>query len=781
MRPRTAESGVATILIVSLLGLSMTVSVVGVAYYIRSTQAQTTSMQAQTQAQMKAWTGVELMRQYLQKLRDDNKLGDLGKLSPPVDLTLSAGAGVNDMIDATLTAMDPATQTFRVRIEGATALGSAAEARALVEAVYDLQNGPTSQCSASPPAATVFKGNTTLSGGGTSIRTSSGEFRQIAVDGVLTITGSSPVKLSGCAKSDINMSGGGVAGKSVFHSENGDIVINSMSGISGGELWGNNISIGTSGSNSLASIKTGSYLANVVSGGSTVGTARVGGRLIQSTVSSPASLPWTQGTIVPWSKGTQAKPGGVFVTLSGGAQLYVDLDKVQVDAITGEISGATAPGASLLLSGSGSLPDRFSLVATGISGGNFTLCPQAGCSPIDVSGPLWGHAVSLGGGAGGSFQNLWANDSLSIDRRDDRIAWLVGGNDLLLPRAVHVVHSQWYTQTDGFPQIGGGQIAGRVMAGTNRVPASAAIPNFNLSQEVSGTTPGLPGALFCDTRINPVSVDQYKSQANFVFEGIRSGTPTLTVLNVMDTRSNQLVPQGPYDLRPSAAALPQQIRDMMLCGWGNAPGCRQRSGGGWLLDGVSKFPAGVAWFDDDLTVSSLTGDAGNKGLLNTMITRGMLTLTSNANRIVAPNFAVLQQTQLKLGDVCGGRFRPENLCASPSALRTWTDAQGAIHNGVPIANMGVVAEGDFNPSGWTIWGHVLAGGRFHTGGSTVHIYGTLAVGLNAAPGTLSHGSTAGGLEVDTSVLSGDQQQGIDSTCTPSPTGAKVRVKWARYL
>jgi hypothetical protein len=64
-RPVPAPRGVATLLFILLTGLSLGALVFGATFYVRGAQSQALTVHAQTQAQLKAWSGVEVLRQYL--------------------------------------------------------------------------------------------------------------------------------------------------------------------------------------------------------------------------------------------------------------------------------------------------------------------------------------------------------------------------------------------------------------------------------------------------------------------------------------------------------------------------------------------------------------------------------------------------------------------------------------------------------------------------------------------------------------------------------------------
>lgn len=62
------QRGLAAILLVLLVGLSLSAAVLGTMYYIRSEQDSMVTAHGATQAQMKAWNGVEAFRQYLYQI-----------------------------------------------------------------------------------------------------------------------------------------------------------------------------------------------------------------------------------------------------------------------------------------------------------------------------------------------------------------------------------------------------------------------------------------------------------------------------------------------------------------------------------------------------------------------------------------------------------------------------------------------------------------------------------------------------------------------------------------
>ncbi len=62
------ERGMATLLLLLLVGIATIAAVFGVARQLRSTQEVGMTFHASTQSQAKVWTGVEIVRQYLYEL-----------------------------------------------------------------------------------------------------------------------------------------------------------------------------------------------------------------------------------------------------------------------------------------------------------------------------------------------------------------------------------------------------------------------------------------------------------------------------------------------------------------------------------------------------------------------------------------------------------------------------------------------------------------------------------------------------------------------------------------
>lgn len=732
--PPRRQRGIATLLIVLLVGLAVSVTVAATIYSLRGTQSQQLTTHSATAAQAAAWRGVEALRLYLLQVEKTVWPGWVGNDAKPV-----SGLGALGVRSATVTAIEATgSDHYRVtaQVTGEAGVGSALTT-ATVEVVYDVSPGSGTPgtpevCHSMPNAPMVFNGNLNYSGGSLEV-VNPVDYENVVVAGDLTIGGGSTARISGCVKGNVSLSGGGITNNGHIHSE-GSIKINGMGNPSGTTLWGRNVEIGNGvGGGNYAAIKAGAYSAVVYSGGRAIGTAEVGGRLVASTVTG--GLPWTKGDVVP------AASGRVVITLTDQSRFLLDLGKVSIDASTGTVSGAAASARlkDELDTGpdNATLPDVLGFTSVSVTGG------KASIHTLTVA-QLWGQKVSVLGW-NGNYTSLWGGGD--IDMVSGTIGNLLGGGNM--------------TVTD-VRVTGSGRLAGTL----NKTVA-------NVQANQAGTSPGLPGIPWCDARVKAVDANNYKGLANYIFESV-NGQPQLTIQHVKRADGSSI--DGVYPLKTPTPAQLVVLQALMTCNNTNDKGCQniRQSNGSWYLNGVGKFPAGVLWFDAGLTINGTTMD-----LLNTVVNKGGdLALTTAGHRdLVAPNFAGASK-------VCGGDFYPSNLCASRSAFVTWdsTDAQGktTTYTGLPIGNAAVIAEEGAAMAGWTVRGSVLLGKQLSTSGALVTIQGSLTVGSNQRADTTI---TAGGISLE--VPNGNGLN-LLPVCSAGSSGlpsapASAGVLWSRYL
>jgi len=749
--PPRRQRGVATLLIVLVVGLAVSVTVAATVYSLRGTQAKQLTTHSATAAQAAAWRGVEALRQYLLQL-DKTQLAGLSG-----EVTGMGALGVRSASIVGVAASGLDRYRVNATVTGEAGVGSALTT-ATVEVVYDVGPGSGTPgvppvCASMPTAPMVFNGNLDYSGGGLDV-VNAVDYENIVVAGDLTIQSGSAAKVSGCVKGNVSLTGGGLKENGHLYTES-DITIKSMTPPNGTTLWARQIGMDGSASSAIfVALKAGAYKVNLDAGGTTVATANIGGSLIPSTVSG--GIPWANGTVLP----SAAAASPVLVTLADKTTTFLlDLKKISVDTATGTVSDAAA--ASERLSGTGSMPDSFTFRSNAIHGGGVTtegLAPKKGSG----TGLVWGHAVSMGlnssGGLTGDFAvgQLYANGHLALG--NGNVGNLVGGGNL---------------------EVKGGSLS---VSGSGRVAGSINKTIANVQAGQAGTSPGLPGVPYCDARVKAVDADNYKNAANYVFESM-NGVPQLTIQNVK--RADGTPIDGVYPLKSPTAEQLVVLQDLMTCNNTNDKGCQniRQADGSWLLNGVGKMPPGVLWFDASVKVDGTSMD-----LLNSIIVKGKdcekdavldckgnVNLTSSGHgKLIAPNFAGVSK-------VCGAAFYPSNLCASRTAFVTWEDADKKTYTGLPIANSAVITEGNATISGWSIDGSVLLGRMLSTSGAKVTIRGSLTVGSNKRSDTTI---SAGGIVVD--VPSGDGSLSVVPICSvetsPIPAGPpSASVLWSRYL
>lgn len=740
------QRGMATLAILILVGFAVSVAVFGALRFLQGSQSQTTAYHSQTQAQMRAWAGVDMLTKYLNSLEQTEQLEALISALP-----VKASSGqVQQKI--TVTQPDPNLVILLYQnevddiihlyaeVSGVSGRDTKAYATSTIETIFAIERGSAPSAASSSCQITktaVLRGETDLSGGGTEF-ISGNDLSDIAVEGNLTLGSSSKSALSGCASGNITMTGGGIRDNAFLYA-GGDFTINQMSQPSNVRVWARNVNIGNTGSNNFNFIRAGAYFTDVFNGGSKIGTASIGGKLIPSTTSSV--IPWVSGTVMPY------KGNKFVIQLNNTDSFLVDIDSATINESNGLVTGFTYD----VLTGASSLPDTLQFKATGINGGNLTVSTL-------TANQLWGHAVSSEGW-GANYTEVLANGHFRMGTGS--IGRLTGGGHFT---AIHggcsAPSNCWNVPTINNPSSIAGQFLVSGYQGTINRP--------NLNTQVANTSPGLPGIPYCDTRTNPVVAADYKSLANYIFEVVNS-KPQLTIKNIELANGAKL--DGVYDL------LTNDLRQrsgyaFLACGWGNNHCFRDNKL--WNMNGISAFPPGVAWFDGAVTIDGVKSNNAvsgiNNNILATLISVGKLTLTSSGHgQLIAPNFNV--------NALCKGAIKPTNLCTSAGELI------GEKNLGAPIGNYAIITQDALDVSGWTINGHVMLGRNITTSGAKVIINGGLVAGANDPSGATVG---QGGLTVNTQNLTTGQRQTICQVDNNTGAGTAWKVLneapiWSRYL
>lgn len=189
--PRLRQRGIATIMILILVGLSLTVAVLGAMHFTRGAQDQLMTVHAQTAAQMQAWTGAEVVRKFLVQLQTSKQLTTLANAiisSPGLPIVMDGLPGVSaKFVSVKVDAAGKPTE-FVAEITGVTAAGTKAESTSTLNVVYAQDNQATNT-----PSIKVgtFTGGLKIGGGMAVItETTSGGF-ELNVIGDLFTTGNS--------------------------------------------------------------------------------------------------------------------------------------------------------------------------------------------------------------------------------------------------------------------------------------------------------------------------------------------------------------------------------------------------------------------------------------------------------------------------------------------------------------------------------------------------------------------------------------------------------------
>lgn len=774
--PSRQQSGIATLLILLMLGLAVSVTIAASIYALRSNQQRQVTTHALTAVQAASWRAVEVVRRYLAGV-DANTYQSWadGYLTLPVAITGLELLGIPDR-SAQLTQFQRTQSGYRATVlltafsQDQVSAGtqelidhelSPTASSATLEAVYDVTPDakslslPPPECAVLPKANLVFNHDLEITGGSLGVMQAR-DFHNIAVNGSLRLTHANQAFISGCAKGDVTLSGGGVRDGGHLYSE-GSIHIDQMRSPSNTTLWARDIQIGSQVSGGqYQAIQAGAFVASVRQQNQPIGTAFVGGVLHPR--QAPTQLPATSGVIYPHHSGQ------IEIVRANGSKFLVDLSQTQMNPATGDVSHVTA--ATTLLTGTPGeqLPDELQFVATEVIGGTVDVTATA-------ARLLWGQSVNLNH-YGGRYDTVWANGRLLAGTA--QIGELIGGADLVAQSA----GLYW-----NFPQMTTGHIAGQLRYGTHDqlVPEPArAIARLRTDQML--LSPGLPGLPYCDTRVDPVSAAPYKMLANYLFES-KEGIPYLTIQHVR-TRDGALL-DGTYNLRTDDVRR-LHGQPFLSCHYQAVDHPEafcfrdKQTGTPWQLHGLTHFPRGLVWFDDQVMIdgTQLHDEDGNMDLIATLVAADSVNLTQSGHK----RLIGLNQSSPSL--LCDQAWYPDNFCdksQQPTRFRSWKDRTGQPHEGLPAGNLALVTEGDVQLSGWQILGSVLLGRTLSTAANRARIVGSLVVGANTSGGLTS--MNQGGMDIV--VPDHPDQAYLTATCESTPTEDppsryQVKVLWSRY-
>lgn len=260
------QRGIATILIVVLVGVALTATAMGIMHSMRSTQEKHVAVHATTHAQTGLWSGVEALRRYLGSLTPAQLLALNG--STNLGLQLGSGNAFGNMSIKSVTVVEN-TNNFRVNATIVNSHG-AANASAAVDVVFNVERiaAPTS---VRVPAALDFHDDLQL-GGNIVFNAPASASPIINVDGNIDASNISITGLGVLNATGTVTLGSGVQGKEV--NSNGNVRLTQAAKVDKVSTRGTVVSDGNSGARVIwangAVTLGGSYRSDAVNSRSTI-------------------------------------------------------------------------------------------------------------------------------------------------------------------------------------------------------------------------------------------------------------------------------------------------------------------------------------------------------------------------------------------------------------------------------------------------------------------------------------------------------------------------------
>lgn len=676
------QKGIATTLIMIIVGLSLTASTLGVMYMQRASQETSMSLHAKTQAQLKVWGAAELVQNYLQGIQDTKQMVDFAnyvKNGKTLNLKNASGAAL-DGVTVNFVSYD--SEAFKVLISAVTADNTKAKSTASLEAIYKITGSEPVE---SEPNVMTFNRNLKL-GGSINVLKNNNDTKKYTINvlGDFSTDGNSIVGLSRVqALGSINITSG-----SAF------------------EELSSNCDVSLSGSVTASVIKA---RRNVCLTGA----------------SAASSLIAANGSV-------SAQSG------------Y---------AANGTISART--------NYDGLLTTTLNCVAPG-SVNNFNLNEVLPCPVPTLLG------VSLAqGGAGAKIVATKANVSLG------------GGGR---------IGTMWKTLL--FLPLGGGTTVDKNVLG---------IVTDGPTLTQNGSIAPLAEREVYKVETITLAADKYnayndRDSANFEFTIDSKGFKRVKVRNVSGVDNGDYY-LGDYDggfkdylctevsgsSGTPKCTKPAKPLATICKGYSEYNNCFSYSNNKWTINGVSAAP-GVMWFEGNLEV-------GNGTYYNTFIATGFGTgdtiVTSGSHVTYAPNYAGYS------GRVDGEQFAPTGICQNANFAiypTQFCNKATTTYIPQPIGNYAFKAgSGSTNYVGGNIktgsssdiFGNILAGNEFNSGGSTT-VHGYISA---LAQGSKTYNSMGGSTSIDLRKL--PNTYNTTSTTTPGTSGSagskKVVILWSRYL
>ncbi|WP_313517380.1 hypothetical protein [Pseudomonas sp.] len=280
------QRGMATILIILLAGLALTVTALGVTHAVRSAQDKQVTVHAATHAQAGAWTGVEVFRQYLMSVSE----ATLEALAAGQTVNISLG---NMALGAVIVQNTVTSGTTRRVTANIRNQDDAARATSVIQAVYQVTPGGATSTDSGLPWSDVLN-----------------IYNDLNMSGGISIRGYDNANFN--VNGNVSLNNASITGIKTIQAT-GDISIGS--GITVTTLYSNG-NIALTGS---ASATTASALGNInVASGATQGTLNANGNIVITNGSTGTAN--ALGYITASSGGSHGTfTAGSYLTLSNGS------------------------------------------------------------------------------------------------------------------------------------------------------------------------------------------------------------------------------------------------------------------------------------------------------------------------------------------------------------------------------------------------------------------------------------------------------------------------------
>lgn len=273
------QRGFAAVLLILLAGLGITAAVLSTSYFVRGTQEQHLATHTATQAQLRAWNAVEVIRQYFSTLN-----ATAASNLPSGPLSISGLPGVTATVHSNSTSA--AGQRITINVAG-----SGAGATALIQVVYNVPTTSASPNTINSPNAINIRKNLDLTGSISVVSTTSNA--NFNVEGTVTLSGSVEGINKLCATDNVSISSS-VSVTTVC--TNGNLTLSGSASVTDAKvvgdvlLNGGSTSIGTILSNGNVTLNGGSSHATAVA---TTGNVTVTGNGRADSITAEGDINWS--------------------------------------------------------------------------------------------------------------------------------------------------------------------------------------------------------------------------------------------------------------------------------------------------------------------------------------------------------------------------------------------------------------------------------------------------------------------------------------------------------